>query len=76
MDTYWIAVIIGQALACAGFCSFVAKEKERDALAWFFLGLCFSLIALVAISGLSAPKIEPPVDMSKFPRTRSIFKDQ
>jgi hypothetical protein len=45
-------IILLQALFCGCFCSFVAKEKNRDRAAWFLNGFFFSLIALIAVSGL------------------------
>lgn len=45
-------LIILQALVFGGFCSWLAKQKDRDAVGWFFLGLCFSLIALIAIAAV------------------------
>jgi len=56
MEAYWILIII-QAIVFGGFCSFIAKEKNRDTAGWFFLGLLFSLIALLAL--IAIPKLEP-----------------
>jgi hypothetical protein len=39
-------------LAFAGFSSYIADEKNRSAISWFFLGLFFNIIALIAITGL------------------------
>jgi cytochrome bd-type quinol oxidase subunit 2 len=54
-------IILLQAFFCACFCSFIAQEKKRDKVAWFLNGLFFSLIALIAISGVPAllPTDEP-----------------
>jgi Fe2+ transport system protein B len=57
-----ITILVVSYLACGiiigGFCAFLAKAKNRDSAAWFFGGLFFSVIALIAIAG--AP-IKPPV---------------
>ena len=45
------------AIICAIICSIVAKDRNRDSVGWFFLGLSFSVIALVAL--LVIPKINP-----------------
>jgi|WetSurMetagenome_2_1015567.scaffolds.fasta_scaffold359261_1 hypothetical protein len=39
-------------LAIGAFCGFIAKEKHQNESAWFFLGLLFSVIALLAVVGL------------------------
>jgi uncharacterized membrane protein len=49
-------VIILQALVFGGFSAYLAKEKGRDAVGWFLLGACFSLIALIAIA--ATPKLD------------------
>ena len=40
------------------FCGWLAEEKGKDRLTWFWLGMAFGLIALLAIAG--APKVESP----------------
>ena len=55
MELSWTLLII-QALVFAGFCSFVAKEKNRDSFSWFLLGLLFSVIAMLAL--IAVPIIE------------------
>ena len=47
-----------QAVVFGGFCSWLAKEKDRDRVGWFMLGALFSLIALIAIAAV--PKSEEP----------------
>jgi len=41
-------------LVCAGFCSFLAGAKKRRNVDWFFLGLLFGPIALIAAAGMPA----------------------
>lgn len=44
-------------LICAGVCAWVAKEKNRDSLGWFFLGLLLGPIGLIALAAVpSLPK--------------------
>jgi hypothetical protein len=49
-------LLIVQAIAFGGFSAYIAKEKGRDAVGWFLLGACFSLIALIAVAAV--PKLE------------------
>lgn len=55
MELFWIVVLI-QAFVFGAFCSFIAKEKNRDGAGWFCLGFLFSLIALLAL--IAVPKLE------------------
>jgi len=55
------ALLFLSALVSAGFCAFLAGEKNRSAIGWFFLGLFFNLIALVALVGA-------PVRQTPFPK--------
>ena len=38
-------------LAAGGFSAYVATEKRRSGVAWFWLGLLFGVLALIAIAG-------------------------
>lgn len=57
-----VAIIwIGMAIAC----SIVASNKGRSGIGWFFIGLLFSLIALIIVlvlPSLRADKIAPSPD--------------
>lgn len=55
MEVFWIVVLI-QAFVFGAFSSFIAKEKNRDAAGWFWLGFLFSFIALLAL--IAVPKLE------------------
>lgn len=33
----------------AGFCAYVANEKNRNSMAWLILGLIFSFVALLSL---------------------------
>lgn len=55
MIAIW-AIILLQALILGGFCSFIAKEKGRNAGRWFFLGFLFSVLAILAL--IAVPRQE------------------
>lgn len=40
------------AIGCGGFSAYIAGEKGYSAGAWFFAGLLFNIIALIAAAGL------------------------
>ncbi len=52
-----ISILVFNSLASAGFSSFVASQKGRDAGAWFVLGFLFGIFALLAIAGLPSTNI-------------------
>ncbi|WP_038852648.1 hypothetical protein [Bordetella petrii] len=54
-------------LGCTLFSAYLAVEKGRWGLAWFFLGIVFGPVALVAIAGLP-PRVQPVEEVS--PRAR------
>jgi hypothetical protein len=65
-----VAIILLQAVVFGSFTSFVAREKQRGALAWFFLGFFFSLIALLALMAVPAKQV-PETVVRKDPRFQS-----
>jgi hypothetical protein len=66
MELIWIAGVIG--IAAAGFCAFIASQKNRAAFPWFMLGLFFSLFALIAIAAAPAKeKVNVPADSEPIP---------
>jgi len=50
---FFYSVIIS--LIAGNFSAFIAKEKNRNHLGWFFLGFFFSIIALIAL--IAVPKL-------------------
>ena len=53
----WTAIAVGYAVTGAiagGFAGFVADEKGRSGLWWFFLGFFCGIFALIAIAGTPA----------------------
>jgi len=52
MDTISIIVIVFYAISCGTFTAKVAMTKGYDAVNWFFAGIVFSIIALIAVIGL------------------------
>ncbi|MFC2083649.1 hypothetical protein ACFLS9_01195 [Bacteroidota bacterium] len=63
-----LAIFIVVGAIFGGFCAFIAKEKNRDSAAWFFLGLLFSLIALIAIAVV--PKLEKQMGSKESTETK------
>ncbi|HUT29935.1 MAG TPA: hypothetical protein VMX13_09095 [Sedimentisphaerales bacterium] len=52
----WLVALILQAVVCAGFCYFIANEKNRDPLAWMMLGFFFGIFSMIALAAV--PEIE------------------
>ena len=81
MEAAIIIAIIIWGIIFGGFCAFLAKQKNRDAVGWFFLGLLFSIIALIAIAASSPKenkdtlqvKYEPPKPMTRSEKTFIII---
>ncbi|HUT29937.1 MAG TPA: hypothetical protein VMX13_09105 [Sedimentisphaerales bacterium] len=48
--------VILQAVVCAGFCHFIASEKNRDAGGWMILGFFFGILSMIALAAV--PEIE------------------
>jgi hypothetical protein len=47
-------------IGCAGLCAVVASAKNQGAASWFFAGLLFGILALIAIAGMpTLPEKEP-----------------
>lgn len=53
-----ITFMIISAIVCGGFASHLASEKGYSEVAWFFLGLFFNILALIAIAGLPSLLID------------------
>lgn len=51
-----IAIFVTQGFVFGGFCAFIAREKGREPINWFFLGLVFSLLAVLAL--IAVPKVD------------------
>lgn len=49
-------LLVIQAVIFGFFCSYIAKEKNRDSTSWFWLGFCFSILAIFAL--IAVPKVE------------------
>lgn len=57
----WTVVIVVQAIVCGILSATVANSKIRDVGGWFFIGLIFGILGLLAaigISGLEKIKLE------------------
>lgn len=55
MDFMFVLFII-QGVVFGLFCSYIAKEKNRNGKNWFFLGFLFSILAIFAL--IAIPKID------------------
>jgi peptidoglycan/LPS O-acetylase OafA/YrhL len=55
--TVVIAVLIS-AIVCGAFAAVVAGSKNRNKGNWFWAGLLFNIVALIAIAGM--PSLPPP----------------
>lgn len=53
MKVFIIALVLAW-LASAGTAAFIASEKGRDGLSWFFSGVFFGIFALIAVSASPA----------------------
>lgn len=51
MEDAIITFTIFSFISCAFFSCFVASQKNRSLAGWFFAGLFFGFIALIAIAG-------------------------
>ena len=59
------------------FCAYIASQKNRDPITWFFIGLFFTLIALIAIGVLpSLSPIKSKVGLRKCPSCAEEVKSE
>lgn len=49
----FLTMLIFAVVPAAVLCSTVAYSKHRSAAGWFFLGLAFNLLALIAVAGIA-----------------------
>lgn len=54
-----VLLLIVQGILIGALCSYVAGQKNRSKENWFFLGLLFSLLALIALAAI------PPLSKQK-----------
>jgi hypothetical protein len=52
-EIFWIVLFL-QGITFGGFCAYIASQKNRDSGSWFFLGLLFSFLAMMAL--IAIPK--------------------
>jgi hypothetical protein len=55
---------IVQAAAFGGFYPWLAKQKNRDTVSWFFLGALLSFVASIALA--VAPPLKSRADLRKW----------
>jgi len=76
-EVLWILIIvIIQGAIVGGFCSFMAKEKNRDVICWFFLGFFFSFIAILALIGVPEIKEEEIIENSASQMEEELSEDE
>ncbi len=47
-------LIVWLSLGVSFACAWIARDKNRNENAWFFLGALFSIVALIAVAALPA----------------------
>jgi hypothetical protein len=48
----WVLIVLIQGLICGGLCTFVGREKRRDAFSWFLVGFFLGIFGLIAVAGV------------------------
>lgn len=66
-NTFFVLYLI-VGVVCGAFSSIVASAKNQGGVHWFFLGLIFSIFALIAIAGM-------PVDNPKAQKAGEDYKN-
>ena len=56
IDTTYIIYVIIRWVCSACLCAYIASQKNRDNVGWFFSGLVFGVFAVIAI--VAVPVIE------------------
>jgi len=67
----YLIVFFIQGIIFGGFCAYLAKQKGRDGVSWFFIGAIFGLIGFIAI--IATPKIEPTAQTVKADRSQKQY---
>ena len=52
MTLVWVLIVLIQGLICGGLCTFVGREKGRDAFSWFLVGFSLGIFGLIAVAGV------------------------
>ena len=60
-----IAVVIAHGLVFGLFCQYIAYQKARDGVTWFYVGFFFGIIALLALIGLARPDAKEVTGIAK-----------
>ena len=61
-----VLLVAAQALICAIFSAWLARQKNYSAVRWFFLSLVFGIFGLIAIAG--APHLFSGKQLEAFKR--------
>lgn len=54
MEVFWKIALLIQAIIFGSFSSYIAREKNRDPVSWFLLGLLFNFLTILAL--IAVPK--------------------
>ena len=52
MTLVWVLIVLIQGLICGGLCTFVGREKGRDAFSWLLVGFFLGIFGLIAVAGV------------------------
>lgn len=55
-----LLILVIQGLVFGFFCSYIAREKNRDSASWFCLGFAFSILAVLALIAVPKRDATPP----------------
>lgn len=69
-----ILVVIVYGLVFGGTCSWLAGEKGREGLVWFFAGALLGPVGLIALAGAPTVSEEPAEDESEALRRREAVR--
>jgi len=73
-----ILVFLIQGIIFGGFCAYIATQKNRDKVDWFFLGFFFSILAVLALIAIPIKNNPDQLDASlrNCPNCAELVKKQ
>lgn len=80
----YLVLLIALWVPCAVFCGTIAEDKGHGGIAWFWAGLLFGPLGLIAVAGLSDRKLrryirltaeKQGVDLSEAKPAGDVAKD-
>ncbi len=76
MGTFVGLLAIAYIVSFGGFCSWLADEKGRDYVIWFFLGAVFGIVALLALIGAPEITVEDKAKAASAYKTRIAAEEE